>query len=100
MANKQSVIVSAIGVIPNRSHSSRSVFDNYKNQLEVVYSYLSEHIATATMISIATGIPQKNICRYKRKLEKAGLVYQAELGICEVTGYSAWYLCAISNHED
>lgn len=67
----------------------------HENQLKAVYSHLRQHIATATMISKATGIPQKNICRYKRKLERAGLIFQAELGICEETGHIAWYLSAI-----
>lgn len=44
------------------------------------------------MVSKATGVYQKNICRYKRDLEKPGLLWQVKQGRCKVTGYMAWYL--------
>jgi len=44
------------------------------------------------MVSAATGIPQKNICRYKRDLEKAGLLFEVEKKLCRQTGFRAWYL--------
>jgi DNA-binding MarR family transcriptional regulator len=65
---------------------------NNRNQLLTIFHYLLEHIATASMISYATGIPQKNITRYKRDLEKAGLLWEIEKKICEHTGFRAWYL--------
>ena len=64
----------------------------FKNQLKTIFQYLQEHIATASMISAATGIPQKNICRYKRKLEIAGQLWEVEKKRCKHTGYKAWYL--------
>lgn len=64
----------------------------YRNQLHTVYSYLQNHIATATMVSEATGIPQKCICRYKRYLEKLGLLWEVKIGYCQITGYTASYL--------
>ena len=63
-----------------------------QNQLKTIFHYLSEHIATASMISDATGVPQKNICRYKRDLEKAGQLWEIEKRYCEKTGFRAWYL--------
>lgn len=68
-----------------------------KTQLNLFFQYLIGRIATASMISKATGIPQKNICRYKRQLEKAGVICQFRKGICKETGYSAWYLTLTSN---
>ena len=44
------------------------------------------------MVSAATGIPQKNICRYKRDLEKAGRLWEIEKKLCKQTGFKAWYL--------
>ncbi|MFT4224268.1 hypothetical protein [Dysgonomonas sp.] len=61
-------------------------------QKQVVFRCLSKNIATATMVSQATGIAQKNICRHKRALEKAGLLCQVERKMCKCTGFLAWYL--------
>jgi len=50
------------------------------------------------MIAAATGIPQKNICRYKRDLEKAGKLWELEKKLCKQTGFRAWYLSANPNN--
>ena len=63
-----------------------------KTQLQTILYYLQEYTATASMISKATGIPQKNICRYKKDLEKKGLLKEVTKRKCKVTGFSAWYL--------
>lgn len=65
---------------------------NIKTQLKTIFQFLQEHIATASMVSDATGIDQKNICRYKRDLEKAGRLWEIEKGKCKKTGFKAWYL--------
>jgi len=44
------------------------------------------------MVSSQTGVPRRNICRYKRDLEKAGLLTEIDKDLCEVTGFKAWYL--------
>lgn len=64
----------------------------FSTQLKTIFQYLQEHIATASMVSVATGIPQKNICRYKRDLEKSGRLYEIEKKLCKKTGFKAWYL--------
>lgn len=64
----------------------------FNNQLKTIFLYLKEHVATASMVSEATGIPQKNICRYKRDLEKAGRLWEIEKKNCKETGFKAWYL--------
>jgi len=61
-------------------------------QIQTIFQYLHEHIATASMVADATGIYQKNICRYKRDLEKAGIIWELEKKQCEKTGFKAWYL--------
>ena len=64
----------------------------FENQLKIIFQYLQNNIATASMISKETGIPQKNICRYKRYLEKAGKLWEVEKKKCKETGVKAWYL--------
>lgn len=44
------------------------------------------------MEAIATGMRQKNICKYKRDLEKSGQLWETEKKICKHTGFRAWYL--------
>lgn len=63
-----------------------------KTQLQTIFEYLSTRIATATMVSIATGIPQKSICRYKRDLEKRGVLVEIEKKLCKATKFRAWYI--------
>ena len=64
----------------------------YKQELKTIKNYLNENTATASMISEATGIPQKNICRHKRELEKLGVLRTVKKARCKHTGFNAWYL--------
>lgn len=68
------------------------------NQLQTIFYYLMNNVATASMVSEATGIPQKNICRYKRDLQKAGRLWEIEKKICKATGFKAWYLTTNSEN--
>lgn len=63
-----------------------------QNQKQTIFQFLQKEVATASMTSDATGIPQKNICRYKRDLEKAGQLWEVTKSFCKVTGFRAWYL--------
>jgi hypothetical protein len=76
----------------NPLHKRQGKDKDFKSQLKTIFQYLQEHIATASMVSAATGIPQKNICRYKRDLEKAGRLWEIEKKLCKRTGFKAWYL--------
>ncbi len=71
--------------------------NNFSTQLETIFQYLIKNIASASMISKETGIPQKNICRYKRDLEKAGKLWETEKIKCDVTGFKAWRLTTDPN---
>jgi len=67
--------------------------DNYfQSQKKIVLEYLRNHVATASMIAKATGIPHKNICRHKCNLENAGLLKELYKAPCKETGYGASYL--------
>lgn len=79
----------------NKSLNSQCKDNIYKTsatQLQTIFEYLSSRIETATMVSIATGIPQKSICRYKRDLEKRGLLTEIEKKLCKVTKFKAWHI--------
>lgn len=76
----------------NPLHKRQGKDTDFNSQLKTIFQYLQEHIATASMVSAATGIPHKNICRYKRDLEKAGRLWETEKKLCKQTGFKAWYL--------
>ena len=76
----------------NPLHKRQGKDTEFKSQLKTIFQYLQEQIATASMVSAATGIPQKNITRYKRDLEKAGRLWEIEKKLCKHTGFKAWYL--------
>ena len=79
---------------PNNAiqHKRQDKFTALKTQLKTIFQFLQEHIATASMVSVATGIPQKNICRFKRDMEKAGQLWEIKKTYCKETGFKAWYL--------
>lgn len=64
----------------------------FQNQLKTIFQYLKENTATASMVSDKTGIPQKNICRFKRDLELSGRLWEVEKRYCKKTGFKAYYL--------
>lgn len=64
----------------------------HRTQLKTIFNYLQTHTATASMVTAATGIPQKCITRYKRDLEDRGLLYEIRKEKCKHTGCKAWYL--------
>lgn len=77
---------------PDLTALSQDKYKLFRTQMQTIFEYLKTHIATASMITEATGIPQKSICRYKRTLEKRGLLYEVEKKHCKKTGFRAWYL--------
>jgi hypothetical protein len=66
--------------------------DLFRTQEQTIFQYLQNHTATASMVANATEVPQKSICRYKRNLEKRGLLFEVEKKLCKLTGFKAWYL--------
>lgn len=71
--------------------------DFIKAQTRIYFQYLQNHIATNSMVSKATGIPHKNLTRYKREFESAGLLFEAYKGICKHTKRRATYLTTNKN---
>lgn len=76
----------------NPLHKRQDKDKDFRTQLKTIFQFLQKHVATASMVSAITGVPQKNICRYKRDLEKAGRLWEIEKKLCKKTGFMAWYL--------
>jgi hypothetical protein len=76
----------------NPQHKRQCEGNTHLTQLQTIFGYLKENVATASMVADATGVPQKCITRYKRDLEKAGRLWEIEKKHCKKTGFKAWYL--------
>lgn len=74
------------------SQTNNRKVKNHATQLKTIFLYLQNHVATASMVTEATGVPQKCICRYKRDLEKSKLLWEIKKDVCKHTGFRAWYL--------
>ncbi len=75
---------------PNSKKQSKDKF--FISQKETIFQYLENNIATASMVSFATGIAHKNITRYKADLQKVGKLWEVKKEVCEHTGYKAFWL--------
>jgi hypothetical protein len=79
------------------THKGQSEISLRLSQKQTIFHYLQENTATASMVTEATGIPQKCITRYKRDLEKVGRLWEVEKKHCQKTGFLAWYLTTDKN---
>ena len=77
---------------PGNSLTKQSKDITHLSQLKTIFQYLQHHVATASIVAEATGVPQKCITRYKRDLEKAGRLWEITKAYCKKTGRKAWYL--------
>ncbi|RIV50903.1 hypothetical protein D2V93_08510 [Flagellimonas taeanensis] len=69
-----------------------SIAQLWKEQPEDKIFYLAAYAVTTTKkaICLASGVPVEAACRYKRDLEKSGLLKQSEKDVlCPVTGHPA-----------
>ena len=71
--------------------------NSHSTQLQTIFKYLQVYVATASMVTDATGIPQKCITRYKRDLEKSGRLWETVKTYCKKTKHKAWYLTTDPN---
>lgn len=78
--------------LPSNTVSADHKSINFRRQKQKFYSYLYSHTVTCTAASKALDIPQKNLTRYKRRLERAGVLWVVRRGICPVTGFTAGFL--------
>lgn len=73
-------------------HKRQCKIKGFRKEEQTIFYYLKNTIATASMITRATGVNQKNICRYKSDLEKRNLLFEVYKRPCKITGRLAWYL--------
>lgn len=64
----------------------------FNSQLQAFYNYLFRNVCTVAMASKALSISEKNLCRHKATLEKAGRIFIVKREKCEHTGFLANYL--------
>lgn len=76
----------------NNPHKRQGKDNRRATQLKTIFHFLENNDATASMVEAATGVHQKCITRYKRDLEKAGLLWETRKALCKHTGFRAWYL--------
>jgi len=70
---------------------------NSETQIRIFRYFLSENTATCSMVTEATGIPQKCLTRHKRALEKSGQLIELFYADCRKTGHRAAYLTTNQN---
>ena len=76
-----------------KSLTVRQGKDNtHEAQEKIVFDYLLLHVASASMVTDATGVPQKCVTRYKRNYEKDGLLQQIKRDRCKITGRYVWFI--------
>lgn len=66
----------------------------FQDEKQRFLKFLERNTATCSMASKATGIPHKNLCRYKQMLFDEGLIVELFKTKCRVTGRPANYLTA------
>ena len=76
----------------NSPNNSQGQYKYKATQLETIFFFLQEKVATNRMIAKATGIPTRSICRHKRDLELSGLLAEVRKDYCKVTNKLAWYI--------
>ncbi|MDM1534222.1 hypothetical protein [Myroides marinus] len=73
-------------------HKRQGKDKDFKAEYKVFLDYLKTCVSTCSMVASETGIPHKNLTRYKAKLEKQGLLWCVEKNYCKKTKRKAWYL--------
>ncbi len=84
-------------LIKTSSEKEQGKFQQKPTQLQTIFAFLQDHVATASMVSDATGIPRPNITRFKRDLELKGHLAEIEKKLCQITGHRAFYLTTNSD---
>lgn len=82
----------------NNTTSSENLYNGHckdtkkKTQLRRFYECLLVHPFTCSHASEILGIPQKSLCRLKRRLERSGLLWEVKRVKCPVTNHWAYLL--------
>ncbi len=66
--------------------------NDFEGQKRVFRKYLETRTTTAAQAALDLGIWRANTCRFKRQLEKEGLLVEVSKAKCPVTGFQAAFL--------
>lgn len=69
----------------------------FNQQMKRFFDALKDEPKTMLMVAYEIGIERANLCRYKRKFEKANQLWEVESKPCKITGFRAWYLTTNPN---
>jgi Mn-dependent DtxR family transcriptional regulator len=79
-------------------HKNEGAYNSSKdNEILMVYEYLQNNTATATMVAVDLNIYRPSLCRYKRRLERQGLLAETRKDYCAITRRKASYLTTNSS---
>ena len=76
--------------LPNGSGENQAIKESILSQQIKFYQYLRTRTATGSMVVVNTGIPHKNVTRFKREFEKSGLLVEVNKVKCSITKRYAW----------
>jgi len=72
-------------------NKSSEISQHQRNEDQIFFEYLQDHVASCSMVCEATGLRQKNCTRFKRDYEKANLLWELYEKRCDITGRKvAW----------
>lgn len=74
------------------SDRNKGTKQSHHVQAKRFYKYLQTRVVTCSMACRALKIPQKCLTRYKRDLEKAGVLWEVKYDRCMETGFWAFYI--------
>ncbi len=77
---------------PNNNFQGQGKDSNHSVQKRIFAAYLRRKTATCTMVAEDTGIRQKCLTRYKREMQRMGLLEVVFTAPCKYTGRVAQYL--------
>jgi hypothetical protein len=81
------------------SAAAKQKYNNSGKEYSAFIAYLRRNTATCTMVCVALNIYRPNGTRFKRRAQRAGILWEVRKGVCAVTGYPAWYLTTSPDHK-
>jgi hypothetical protein len=77
---------------PQKKFLKQGKFKHFVAQKTKFHNHLKKHTVTCSMAARAIRVPQKNLTRFKRQYQKAGLLVEVKKSVCRLTGFRAAYL--------
>lgn len=71
---------------PKSLNEATSKIQKKSDEMTAFYHYLNDKVTSCTDAAVMLNIPQKNLTRYKRELEKVGKLQVVKMQRCPHTG--------------